>query len=172
MAAADGRAPWFSIGVTVFERRHMLAVAVASIQRQTFPDFEIIVGNDNPAMPLSPADFGVLNDSRVRIINHPENLGEMRNMNALLAAARGRYFTWLADDDAYAPDFLAAVRRVFVEHGVPCVFTSYSRDPQQRLGTAQSVTPRLLSGEEFVTGFLDRSVTALGCYGVFETARL
>ena len=47
-------------------------------------------------------------DPRIRFVNHPTNLREVGNMNALLREATGRYFTWLFDDDLYEPGFLKA----------------------------------------------------------------
>jgi hypothetical protein len=65
-------------------------------------------------------------DSRIRFINNPFNLGEVRNMNALIDLSRGRYLTWLTDDDLYAPYFLSKVHSALVKFDLPaCVFTSF-----------------------------------------------
>ena len=100
--------PLFSIGVTTYDRVELLIETLSSITAQTFTDFEVIVGNDNPERTLTAEALGV-DDQRIRFVNHASNLGELNNMNTLLDISRGRYFTWLADDDLYAPTFLAAV---------------------------------------------------------------
>src|SRR5713226_4574644 len=118
-------APLFSFGVTTYDRVDLLAETLSSILRQTFCDFEIIVGNDNPNRTLSAASLGI-HDSRIRFVNHSRNLGELGNMNSLLGLARGRYFTWIADDDLYAPNFLHAVHAALNKFEFPpCVYTSY-----------------------------------------------
>src|SRR3972149_4035428 len=117
--------PFFSIGVTTYNRPELLKQTLASILVQTFSDFEVIVGNDNTQATLSAEPFGI-KDPRVRFINHPQNLGELRNMNALLGMSRGRYFSWQFDDDGYAPNFLEAVYSSLVKFNFPpCIFTSY-----------------------------------------------
>lgn len=162
--------PLFSIGVTTYKRPELLRETLASIRRQTFTDYEVLVGNDDTDDSLSGDRLGI-EDPRVRFINHPRNLGEMKNMKALLEAARGRYFTWLADDDLYAREFLERVHGALVGFSFPpCVFTSYrmgarySDECEKRFGTGE----RLLSGREFLREYLARSLNILGCYGMFE----
>jgi glycosyltransferase involved in cell wall biosynthesis len=161
--------PTFSIGVATYRRPQLLRETLDSVLGQTFEDFELLVGNDDPETTLTPLGLG-LDDPRLRILNHHRNLGEVANMNALLAAARGHRFTWLADDDLYDLRFLEEVHAALGRYEYPrCVFTSYatgaSYDGVNRSGDA---VPRLLSSREFLTGYLSRSVHVLGCYGVFE----
>lgn len=161
--------PYFSIGVTTFKRRELLVETLSSILAQTFVDFEVIVGNDNTAESLTQEMLGI-DDRRVRILNHPVNLGEIGNMNELLAQSRGRYFTWLADDDLYMPDFLQAVRDAHERHGpVSCVFTNYASGATckpDKVSYADRI--KLVLGRDFLRTYLDRRIKAIGCYGVFE----
>ena len=106
--------PFFSIGVTTYNRPDMLKQTLRSISAQTFLDFEVIVGNDYIHEPLSAELLGIM-DSRIRFINHPQNLGEAQNMNTLFDMSRGRYFTWQCDDDLYAPNFLGDVHSALVK---------------------------------------------------------
>lgn len=162
--------PFFSIGVTTYKRTELLKETLSSILRQTFTDYEVIVGNDYTQEAISGNRLG-LADRRIRFVNHGQNLGEMRNMNFLLEVSRGRYFTWLADDDMYAPDFLLTVYATLVRFGYPpCVFSSYmmgatySADRENGLVGEQ----RLLTGRQFLQQYLVRSLKTQGCYGVFE----
>lgn len=114
-------------------------------------------------------------DARIRIINHQENLGELRNMNSLLAAARGRYFTWMADDDRYAPDFFREVRAVLERHNSPPVvltgfdFISSSEPPAASSAPAVCT---VLSGADFFRAYCADEWKTMACYGVFDTAQL
>ena len=133
-------------------------------------DVEILVGNDNPARSLDAASIGT-HDPRVRIINHPVNLGEMGNMNALLSEARGQYFSWLADDDLYAAGMLSAVARAIDRFDHPaCVLTTYSVVPGEAVGRA--VEPVQLDPAEFLQRYLRRSLPVLGCYGFYRRDQL
>ena len=117
--------PFFSIGVTTYNRPELLKQTLVSIIAQTFTDFEVIVGNDYVQEPLS-ADLLNIRDPRIQFVNYAQNLGEARNMNTLLDLSRGRYFTWQCDDDLYAPNFLEEVHSALIKFNLPpCVFTSY-----------------------------------------------
>ena len=163
--------PFFSIGVTTYNRPELLKQTLLSISRQAFPDFEVIVGNDYAEEPLTAERLGI-GDPRIRFMNHPKNLGEARNMNALLELARGRFFTWQCDDDLYAPNFLQDVHSALVKYHFPtCVFTSYEfirgtsfPDPAQTV----SGQGQLLSGRRFLRMYWSGELKAMGCTGVYD----
>ncbi|MFH1873148.1 MAG: glycosyltransferase family 2 protein [Pseudomonadota bacterium] len=165
--------PYFSIGVTTFDRRELLNETLKSILGQTFGDFEVLVGNDNPSISLTPDVLGI-SDPRIRILNHPINLGEIGNMNELLAQSRGAYFTWLADDDLYATTFLQAVRDAHLRHEAPtAVFTNYDSGTAcqpESVDFQGRVFP--MEGRVFLRKYLSRNLRTLGCYGVFESRYL
>jgi len=163
------RRPFFSIGITTCNRPEMLRECIESVLGQSFGDFEVIVGNDFTQQKLSARKMGV-EDERIRIMNYPENIGEMRNMNTLLAASNGRYFTWLADDDMYTPAFLEAAYSALVQFDYPaCLFTSFiqgSTFPKEvRIDQAKT---ELLRGAEFLEQYLSRKLKTMGCGGLFE----
>ena len=164
--------PFFSVGITTYNQPDLLKQALVSILDQTFSDVEVIVGNDNPREYLSPERFG-LHDSRIRFINHPENLGERGNMNALLAMSHGRYFTWLADDDFYDPGFLKTLNTELTRFDFPpCAFTSYVMRDDSGAWTDKydrfSGTSRLLTGSEFVREYFGGTIRAIGTCGMFD----
>jgi len=162
--------PFFSIGVTTYDRIDLLKEALSSIVTQNFPDFEVIVGNDNPAQALSP-EILKIHDERITFVNRERNLGEIANMADLLDRSRGRYFTWLADDDLYSRGFLERVHQALVECGYPSVvFSSYWMGVSfhDQIYPASSAQCRWLTGGEFLKAYLSRSIMAIGCYGVFR----
>src|SRR5262249_23161831 len=112
MVVVNGRPPRFSIVITTYNRLEMLRECLASLVCQPGEDFEIIIGNDYQLLALTPDLLGS-DDPRIRIINHPSNLGERNNINALLEVASGQYFSWIADDDLFAPTYVASMRNGF-----------------------------------------------------------
>jgi glycosyltransferase involved in cell wall biosynthesis len=167
--------PFFSIGVTTYNRPELLKQTLASITMQTFSDFEVIVGNDFIQEPLSAATLDI-RDSRIRIVNHPHNLGEVRNMNALIDLGRGRYFTWQTDDDLYAPNFLEDVHSALVKFDFPpCVFTSFefiqgaSFPDVEKTPSGQGQT---FSGRQFLRKYWSGKLKAMGCSGVYDKKHL
>jgi glycosyltransferase involved in cell wall biosynthesis len=161
--------PYFSIGVTTYRRPKFLRQCIDSLLAQTYDDFEVLIGNDDPLERVSLESIG-LSDQRIRIINRERNLGEIDNMNALLSESRGAYFTWLCDDDLHAPSFLEAISFVHKVHGIKeCVFASYSMEEDgvnSGAGFEQHI--KLYSGNKFLIGYLKRDVKTQGCYGVFN----
>ena len=93
----------------------MLRACVLSILGQSFQDFELLLGNDDPSNPLDEDQLG-LSDEKIKIYNHQNNIGELANLNFLLAHSRGRYFTWLGDDDAYYETFLESAMLAFQDN--------------------------------------------------------
>jgi len=163
--------PTFSIAVTTYDRHQSLIETLVSITNQTFSDFEILVGNDNPSREVTATTLA-MDDPRIRFINRPQNLGEFENMNSLLRESRGRYFTWIADDDLYAPDFLQSVYDALHKYEFPaCVFTSFQVMQVTELVNSDktfSREARLYSGREFLRRYLAREVETIGTMGVYE----
>lgn len=166
---------FFSIGVTTYNRPELLKQCLQAILAQTCGDFEILVGNDYQAQPLSADQLG-FDDSRIRILNYENNLGELGNMNALLGHADGEYFTWIADDDYHDPAFLAAIKDVLGKApGVRAVFPSYANvrfyGHEVRLLFRESapVAPRMLTGRQFLKDYWLGKIKTCGLWGVYQT---
>jgi glycosyltransferase involved in cell wall biosynthesis len=151
----------------------MLKETLSSIVGQTFPDFEAIVGNDYVDETLTSELLDV-HDRRIKFVNHTKNMGEIQNMNVLLEMSSGRYFTWLADDDLYSPNFLQSVYSALMAHEFPqCVFASYTRNVLELGPSSNSVNSVcVISGFQFLENYLSRKLQIAGCYGVFEREHL
>jgi len=161
--------PFFSIGVTTYNRKEMLKECLGSILAQTFIDYEVIVGNDYTEEKLSTDMFGI-NDNRIKFVNYPRNLGEVGNMNALLSMSHGKYFIWTADDDMYSPIFFETVFRSLKKFGsTSCIFTSFTKDNSYLETTKINDTKiQHLAGKEFLQRYLSRSIKLLGSYAFFK----
>src|SRR5579863_5092213 len=100
-----------SIVIPCYLGARFLSEAIESCRRQTYDPIEIIVVDD--ASPDACAEIAgkyALSDSRVRLVRRPENGGVARAFNSGFDAARGEFFTRLAQDDIFEPD--AVVRLV------------------------------------------------------------
>ena len=169
MESSIAQQPVFSIGVTTYKRKVLLKKCINAILSQTFKDYEILVGNDSPSEQLTYRDLGV-QDQRIRIFNNRENLGEAENMRMLLQAAKGKYFTWLADDDQYMSTFLESVVVTLTEHAVPVVYTNVLSGRLYTSGAEVISTGKLFTGGDFLSKYLAGDIAAQGNYGVFEKA--
>ena len=78
--------------------------------RQTFADFEVIIVDDaSPDGCWRIAESYAARDRRVRVIRHEINRGVSGAFNTGFNAARGRYFTRLAQDDVFAEEALGVL---------------------------------------------------------------
>jgi glycosyltransferase involved in cell wall biosynthesis len=99
------RPPDFSVIVPSYDRAEFLGEALASLQEQTFGDFECVVVDDASPRPVTVPD-----DPRFRLLRRATNGGCAAARNSGLSSARGRFVAFLDDDDRYTPDRLASVR--------------------------------------------------------------
>jgi glycosyltransferase involved in cell wall biosynthesis len=162
--------PKYSIGVTAYGRMAFIKDALNSILSQGVKDFEILIGNDDPSVHLDEASLGI-DDHRVRIFNHPNNLGQTENINFLIAEAKGEYFCWIADDDYFAPEYLVAMDRAIGNFQKPCVvFSSYHLQHGETLEfpkMGQISSGRAYQGTDFLNAYFQGKIRVIGFYGMF-----
>lgn len=168
--------PMVSIGIATYDRNELLRETLASVLSQAeFRDFEILVGNNFVSVPVSAEAIGV-SDSRIRFFNHESNLGQRGNMNFLLGEARGRFFTWLNDDDLYRGSFLKSFAEALRIHPEGRAFFSTYEIFHGEAGalSGPSGMPAISRPEPaiFLEKYLSKELLLIGCYGLFETEYL
>jgi glycosyltransferase involved in cell wall biosynthesis len=164
--------PFFSIGVPTYNRHALLKQALESILSQEFEEFEVLVGNDYTEENLTCEMLG-LSDSRIRIVNHSINMGEVGNMNALLGMARGSYFTWLFDDDLFEPGFLRIANELITAHDYPDAFFSSYRQITSSVApvpfSVQLDDVHLFTGKEFLLRYSASKPDIISTCGFYRT---
>lgn len=103
------RLPLVTLGVPVYDGEAHLEPALRGLQAQTWPNLEILI-SDNASTDGTEAlcrRFAA-EDSRIRYVRQPENLGAAGNFEYLAHAARGELFAWCAHDDLRLPGFVEA----------------------------------------------------------------
>jgi hypothetical protein len=94
--------PQLSIIIPTRDRPHLLPRAVQSALSQTYPDLEVIVVDDASTQPVElPAD------PRLQVIRLSTSAGGAAARNVGTEAARGRWVTYLDDDDCLLPQMAA-----------------------------------------------------------------
>lgn len=120
--------PVVSIILPTRDRPHLLPRAVASILRQTWTDFEVILIDANrrsPPVGSDPIMAGLLQDARIRLIVDGTSVNSAQSRNRGLDAAHGDWITYLDDDDAYAPGKLAAQLQTMLAESAKLVLCGY-----------------------------------------------
>lgn len=99
--------PKVSIGLPVYNGEKYLRLAMESLLKQDYRDFELII-SDNASTDSTPQICKTYaeKDRRVRYLRNETNLGAMRNFNDVFKLSRGRYFKWAAYDDECHPSML------------------------------------------------------------------
>ena len=95
--------PLISIVIPTYNRIEETHKALASIEKQTYKNYEIIIVDDHSEIPFKYKDtpFNGLN-----IIRHPKNLGAAAARNSGIMAAQGEYIAFLDSDDEWHKDKL------------------------------------------------------------------
>jgi glycosyltransferase involved in cell wall biosynthesis len=101
-------APRLSIGLPVYNGEKYLAESLAALLGQTYEDFELIISdNASTDSTIEICRRFANQDSRIRLIVQPRNIGQIPNHNFVVHQARGELFKWASHDDLYARDLLS-----------------------------------------------------------------
>ena len=98
--------PKITTVIPTYQRAKLLARAIRSILRQTYPHFEIIVcDNCSSDETREVVEEFAREDSRIRYFRHSENIGMLGNWNFALKQVETPFFSILCDDDILLPTF-------------------------------------------------------------------
>lgn len=118
--------PRLSIGLPVFNGENYLEEALDSLLGQTFSDFELII-SDNASTDRTQdiCQAYVARDHRIQYHRNRENIGAIQNWYRTFDLSSGEYFTGVADDDVYAPEYMQRCIEVLDQD--PTVVVCYSK---------------------------------------------
>ena len=101
--------PRLTIGLPVYNGEKYLGESLEALLGQSYEDFELIIADN-----ASTDGTGDIcrryekQDSRIRCVRQPRNIGCAPNHNFVVWQARGELFKWASHDDLYARNMLAA----------------------------------------------------------------
>lgn len=102
-----GAAPRLTIGLPVYNGEDLVSESIESLLGQTYEDFELLI-SDN-ASTDNTSDIckrHMKQDSRIRYVRQPHNIGLRGNENFLMSECRTELFKMAAHDDLYARDLI------------------------------------------------------------------
>ena len=94
-----------SVLIPTFNRATLLLEAVASVQAQSYPDWEIIVADDGSSDDTCQR-LADLAEDRLKVLPFEHSGNPSRLRNAAAATATGEYLAFLDSDDVWHPDKL------------------------------------------------------------------
>lgn len=129
--------PSFSILTPVYDvERRFLEAAIASVQAQWYPDWELILVDDASPSAETRAALSELDDPRIVVRLQGRNRGIAVTTNAALALASNDYVVFLDHDDALTPDCLFELARAIAETGADYVYSDEDKiDPEGRFSS-------------------------------------
>ncbi|MGV3585406.1 MAG: glycosyltransferase family 2 protein [Adhaeribacter sp.] len=117
--------PAVSVLVPTYNNAQFLDETIQSVLNQTFPDFELIIvdnqSTDNTEAVVQP----YLADARVKYYKNATNLGMVGNWNKCLEYAQGTYLKYLCSDDKFHPDLLKKFVTVMEQNPQVALVSSY-----------------------------------------------
>lgn len=120
--------PKVSVLVASFNAGIYIKNTIASVLNQTYGDFELLI-IDNASTDHTVEHIREFTDPRIRLFEHPENLGPYGGLNFLLERSTGEYIAIQDHDDLWHPDKLSLQVQYLDSHpedlGCGCAVVMY-----------------------------------------------
>jgi glycosyltransferase involved in cell wall biosynthesis len=110
--------PRFSIVIPTRDRPELLRSAIATITKQEYSDWEIIV-SDNASQADLRECVGQFRDPRIRYVRTPSFLAVADSWEFAVKNADGEYWILIGDDDGLAPGALTKLDELLTKHDNP-----------------------------------------------------
>jgi glycosyltransferase involved in cell wall biosynthesis len=161
----NSNAPRLIIGLPVYNGEAYVSEAIESLLKQTYRDFELIISDNasTDATELICRNYAK-QDSRVRYVRQPINLGPVENFKFVLRISKAaEYFMWAASDDSWSSNWIESLVGEFKESDIG-LFGGY------REGEGAVIHPLSYSKGDHSRFFLDSDVTGkcLYAYAIFR----
>ncbi|MGL4384463.1 MAG: glycosyltransferase family 2 protein, partial [Flavobacterium sp.] len=115
-----------SIIIPTYNSADFIADTLASVQQQTYPNWEVILVDDGSTdITLAIAQNIAQTDHRIRIFKNPINSGTGVTRNNALHHCQGNYIAFLDADDVWKPNKLERQLQFMQEQQQPFTFSFY-----------------------------------------------
>ena len=137
-----GRDTLISVIVPVYNVRKFIIETMDCVRRQTYTHWELLLVEDGSTDGTAEVIQEYLErtqDTRIRLIRQPSNMGAARARNRGVEEAAGRYVAYLDADDLWMPEKLEHELAFLAEKQAAFVFTGYEFADEQGQGTGKVV---------------------------------
>lgn len=104
--------PLVTVAMPVYNAGKYLRLAVLSIVKQTFRDWELLIVDDG-STDNALQDIADIADPRIRVMRDGENKGLAARLNECIDLARGKYIARMDQDDVSYPERFACQIKAF-----------------------------------------------------------
>lgn len=115
-----------SIITASYNVEQYIAETIASVQSQTYQDWEMIITDDaSTDNTCKIIEEIAKKDGRIKLLKLKQNSGPAVARNQSIKKVRGRFIAFLDADDIWYPDKLALQVKLMLEQNISVSFTSY-----------------------------------------------
>ena len=114
-----------SVCITTYNRKDLLFKAVKSVCQQSYKNIEIIIVDDcsNDGTDVIVKDKLLELDHRINYIRHKTNRGLASARNTALRNAKGKFYTFIDDDDEVSSDYIQKILKAIESNPDCCSLT-------------------------------------------------
>lgn len=160
-----------SIIVPVYNVEKYIVETMDCVRAQTYSDWELLLvedGGTDGSATLIEEYIKQTEDTRIRLIRQPSNMGAARARNRGLKEARGRYIAYLDSDDLWVPEKLERELQFMKEKDIAFAFTGYEFADETGKGTGRVVkVPATLTYKEAL-----KNTTIFTTTVMFDTTKI
>ena len=123
----NGEQPLVSVIMPAYNCERYIEIAIRSVMQQTHQRWELLIiddGSSDSTCKIAQRMAG--QDTRIRWIKNPENMGVAKTRNRGLDLAEGDYVAFLDSDDCWHPDKLSVQLQNMRQKGADLSCTSYA----------------------------------------------
>ena len=166
--------PRISMIIPVYNAEKYLERCIASVQAQTFADFEALFIDDCSTDSSREIVKAYQNsDNRIRLIELEKNGGSGIARNTGIEIARGEYLSFMDADDAVSPDFLKLLYEKAKETGADivkglCVCSSAAEDGYEVADNIRAIKAHYDRGTKLYATFVKGHTSAIYRRGFIE----
>ncbi len=135
--------PLVSIVLPTYNRANVLAGAVESVLKQSYPHFELIIVDDNSPDNTTEV-VQSFNDKRIKYIKNETNLKLPGALNRGFAEAQGELLTWTSDDNFYFEQAIEEMVSALRDSPYDLVYADYYEFETMDEVTSQPKDPKLV----------------------------
>jgi glycosyltransferase involved in cell wall biosynthesis len=115
-----------SVVLPVYNGEKYLSLSIESCLNQTHKNIELIIVNDcSTDSTLEIANKYAQRDSRIKIVNNPENKKLPASLNIGHKHAKGDYISWTSDDNIYEVNAIEELLNGLLENKADIVYTDF-----------------------------------------------
>nr|WKN34687.1 glycosyltransferase family 2 protein [Tunicatimonas sp. TK19036] len=130
--------PIITVNICTYNRCDLLPKAVESVLQQTYTNIELIIVDDCSSDETQRVAKTLLDKSpHIRYLRHEKNKGLAAARNTAIFNGTGKYFSFIDDDDEWAPTFLEEMVKVAEQYDKDWCFVSGTRR-KGRLGKIEN----------------------------------